>query len=94
MPLLHKVFRVISGGSELFEYLYLFDIMVINVNKGPAAQDFKIEIIVISASMHKVFKELFWGVLNCQNIVFESLYQNVCKPEYEPRCSRFQGSYD
>ena len=33
--------------------------MAVNVNKGPAAQDFKIEIIVISASMHKVFKEFY-----------------------------------
>ena len=29
--------------------------MAVNVNKGPAAQDFKIEIIMISASMHKIF---------------------------------------
>ena len=35
--------------------------MAVNVNKGPAAQDFKIEIIVISASMHKVFKEFSQG---------------------------------
>ena len=48
--------------------------MAVNVNKGPAAQDFKIEIIVISASMHKVFKEFSQGVLNCQNIVFAYLY--------------------
>ena len=44
------------------------------VNTGLVAHFFKIEMIVISALMHKVFEELFQGVLNCQNIVFASLY--------------------
>ena len=70
--------------------------MAVNVNKGPAAQDFKIEIIVISASMHKVFKEFSQG-FSIVRILFLHIFislLNVCKPEYEPRCSRFQGSYD
>ena len=70
--------------------------MAVNVNKGPAAQDFKIEIIVISASMHKVFKEFSQG-FSIVRILFLHIFislLNVCNPKYEPRCSRFQGSYD
>ena len=47
--------------------------MFLNVNMGPAAQDFKIELVVIRALLHKVFKELFQGVLNYLNIIFVSL---------------------
>ena len=49
------------------------------VNTGLVAHYFRIDMIVIRALLHKVFKELFQGVLNYLNIVFVSLRYNGYK---------------
>ena len=56
--------------------------MFLNVNMGPAAQDFKIELIVIRALLHKFSKSYFrgfWIIWILYLYLFDTMAVNVNK---------------